>query len=122
MSDHERFVCVLDGSEDFRLISPAFRQNLYSGVYDDLHPTALPKDITFFTVDAEKYPLMAEIKDHIQTTTIKKGDCLYIPSLYWSQSQTLEGESMLITFTYEPASKLSNLLFTAIEAGALGQE
>mmetsp|Transcript_36403 Transcript_36403/g.44488 ORF Transcript_36403/g.44488 Transcript_36403/m.44488 type:complete len:177 (+) Transcript_36403:335-865(+) len=57
----ERFVCALDGIEEYRVVSPAFKQNLYTGVYDDLHPTELPEDIEFFAVNATKYPLMAEI-------------------------------------------------------------
>ena len=115
----ERFTCVLDGVEDYRLVSPAFRQNLYTGVYDDLHPTDLPDDITFFEIDAEKYPLMDEIKDQILFTKLEKGDCVYIPSLYWVHSRTLTDESMLINFTYEPVSKLANLFFKAMEDGIL---
>ena len=86
MSDHEKFICCLDGHEMFKLVSPAFRQNLYSGVYDDLHPTSLPDDITLFEVDAQKYPLMDQVKDHIQHAELGKGDCLYVPALYWVQS------------------------------------
>ena len=84
-----------------------------------MHPTALPEDITLFKVDAEKYPLMDEIKDHILGATLNKGDCIYIPSLYWEQSRTLSDRSMLITFTYETASKLTNILFTGIEQGGI---
>ena len=83
MSAKERFICMIDGQEEFRIVSPVFRQNLYSGVYDDLHPTALPDDITFFNIDAEKYPLMAEISDYIQSATLHPGDCIYLPSLAW---------------------------------------
>lgn len=115
LSEKERFVCVLDGTEEFRIVSSAFRQNLYSGVYDDLHPTALPEDITLFEINAEKYPLMESIKDHILSATLNKGDCIYLPSLYWVHTRTLTDEAMLITFTYEPASKLVNLLFKGIE-------
>ena len=58
---------------------------------------------------------MESIKDHILSVTLTKGDCIYLPSLYWVQSRTLTDEAMLITFTYEPASKLVNLLFKGIE-------
>ena len=119
LSEKERIVCVVEGMEEFKVVSSVFRQNLYSGVYDDLHPTALPEDITLFKVDAEKYPLMDEIKDHILGATLNKGDCIYIPSLYWEQSRTLSDRSMLITFTYETASKLTNILFTGIEQGGI---
>ena len=63
--NNERFICVLSGQEEFRLVSPVFRQNLYAGVYDDLHPTALPEDLELFSIDATKYPLMAEVEAHI---------------------------------------------------------
>ena len=90
-------------------------------MYDDLHPTALPNDITLFNVDEEKYPLMDQTKDHIQHVEIEKGDCLYVPSLYWMQSKTISSEAMMMTFVYETSSKLSDLLFTAIEAGILDE-
>jgi hypothetical protein len=31
--DNEVFVCAVDGTEEFRLTSGIFKQNLYSGVY-----------------------------------------------------------------------------------------
>ena len=65
MSSNEKFICVLDGVEEFKLVSPAFRQNLYSGVYDDLQPSELPHEITLFSVDGEKFPLMDQTKEHI---------------------------------------------------------
>ena len=62
---------------------------------------------------------MDEIKDKILFTTLEKGDCVYIPSLYWVHSRTQTAESMLINFTYEPVSKLANLFFKAMEDGIL---
>ena len=64
------------------MISPVFRQNLYMGVYDDLHPTKLPEDANLYDIDAHKYPLMDEVKEYILKTVLHTGDCLYIPSLY----------------------------------------
>lgn len=64
-SGQERLVCALEGTEDFKLISPAFRQNLYSGVYHDLEPSQVPADLSLIKIDAEKYPLLEEVKDHI---------------------------------------------------------
>ena len=67
-----------------RLMSPVFNQNLYQGVYEDLDPLSLPQDIDLFTIKEEKYPLMAEVKDYILETTLEKGDCIFVPSLYWT--------------------------------------
>jgi hypothetical protein len=81
-------MCVLEGSEEFRLISSVFKQNLYSGVYDDIAPTEIPDDINLFAVDGDKYPLLEQVSDFILKTRVDKGDCIYIPAYYWFQSQS----------------------------------
>ena len=73
----------MDGKEEFKLASPVFKQNLYSGVYDDLHPRALPEYMNFFAPDLKKYPNMQAALPYILDTTLEKGDCLYIPELYY---------------------------------------
>jgi len=50
---------MIHGSERFRLVSSIFKQNMYSGVFDDLDPLWTP--INLFESDAErlkKYELM----------------------------------------------------------------
>ena len=59
--EKERFICVLSGTEQFKIVSPVFRQNLYQQVYDSLHPSEIPDDINLFQIDEDRYPLMAEI-------------------------------------------------------------
>ena len=65
------------------MLSPVFKQNLYSGVYDDLLPSEVPEDIDLYSPNTSKYPLLAEAEDYIKTATVNKGDCLYIPSYYF---------------------------------------
>jgi len=76
-------MCLADGKEIVKLVSPVFKQNLYSGVYDDLHPRALPEDLSLFKINAEKYPQLEAISEYILTVSLEKGDCLYIPELYY---------------------------------------
>jgi len=111
--NNENYVCVIAGQEEFRLISGVFKQNLYSGVYQDLKPSALPIDMNLFDIVEDKYPLTKEILDdgYILTATLKTGDCLYVPAFYYSQSRTLSEESIMLHFTYPPSSVLSDLLF-----------
>jgi len=55
----ERVVCVISGKERFRLVSSIFKQNMYSGVYEDLDPLETP--INLFETDmskVRKYRLM----------------------------------------------------------------
>ena len=59
----ERVVCMIHGSERFRLVSAIFKQNMYSGIFDDLDPLWTP--INLFETDPKnlvKYQMM-KIKD-----------------------------------------------------------
>lgn len=53
--DRERYICVVDGTEEFRMVSPLYKQNIYSGVYDDLVPIETPVD--FFKPNTTEFPL-----------------------------------------------------------------
>ena len=56
--DRERYVCVVDGIEEFRLVSPLYKQNIYSGVIEELSPADTPVD--FFKPDYKEYPLLMD--------------------------------------------------------------
>jgi hypothetical protein len=45
---------VLKGHEEFALVSPIYRQNIYIGALEELDPTETPID--FFNVDRKVYP------------------------------------------------------------------
>jgi hypothetical protein len=38
LKDRERYYCVVDGKEEFRIVSPIYKQNIYSGVLEELAP------------------------------------------------------------------------------------
>jgi hypothetical protein len=42
--DRERYFCVVRGREEFRLVSPVYKQNIYSGVLENLSPNESPVD------------------------------------------------------------------------------
>ena len=84
----ETFMCLLNGEESFRLISSVFKQNLYSGVYDDLPPADIPDDINFFQLNEQKYPLLKQVESYILKATLSSGDCIYIPAYYWFQTKS----------------------------------
>lgn len=115
----EQFQCLVDGSVTFKLLSPTFAQNCYQGVFEDLCEHDLPEDISFFVDDKEKYPLLIEVKDYIQTTELKKGDCVYIPNFWFSQATSTKGDAILLAFTYESSSKMAELFYDAISEGIL---
>ena len=55
--EYEQHICVYQGTEKFRLVSPIYRKNLYVNVFDDQHNNTTPVD--FFNVDLKQFPLAA---------------------------------------------------------------
>ena len=85
---------MIAGQEEFKMVSPIFRQNLYVGVFDKYKNHETP--INFFDVDEKRYPHTKDI--NFVNATLNAGDCLYVPAYYYIQSRTTEGkESIFIT-------------------------
>ena len=64
----ELYICVVKGSEKFRLVSAMYRQNMYAGGrdYGELAPTEIPFSLFDFDAtggmrDEEKYPLARDV-------------------------------------------------------------
>ncbi len=74
-------MCVISGIEEFRLVSPVYKQNIYSGVLEELRPTETPLDF-FSNVNETQFPLFKEAK--VLSHVLAPGDCLFIPAFYWS--------------------------------------
>ena len=73
--------------------------------------------LDLFNIDEEKYPLLKEVEDYILEATMEKGDCIFLPALYWTQYQTQGELSTILTFEYQPSSKYVDILFRAVNEG-----
>jgi hypothetical protein len=70
---------------------------------------------------SEKFMLAQSLSpspDFSLSTTLNRGDCLYIPSLHWYKSETV-GEDMypqsgFVTLWFRPASELAYLIAKSI--------
>lgn len=83
----ERLVCLLKGEEKVRMVSLAYKQNMYSGIFEDLSPLESP--VNLFETDPtliQRHKLLKP--EYVQEAQMKKGSCLFIPSYYWFQSET----------------------------------
>lgn len=109
-------MCQLDGEARIRLISPIFTQNMYIGVYEELANDEAPHDVDLFNV-LDKYPLLQEVDRYILEATLKKGDCLYIPSHYWRQWEVESDEMTQVTIAFESTSKFVDVLFKGLQEG-----
>jgi len=66
--------------------------------------------LDFFNIDKEKFPLLAEIEDYVLEATLKKGDCMFVPSHHWVQYETQEDESTILAFKFGSSSKYVDML------------
>ena len=88
------------------MLSLVFKQNIYNGVFDDIEPNEVPKEINFFNLRAafDTYPLTEHAFEHIQTVELSKGDCVFIPALYWTQTRIDSVNAMHLSFNFEESS------------------
>ena len=90
--NYEQHICVYHGAEEFRLVSPIFKKNLYINVFDEHHKEETP--INFFEPRPDKYPLTNQI--NWLKTTLFPGDCMYVPAYFYVQSRTV-GNKVALT-------------------------
>eukprot|EP00347_Sterkiella_histriomuscorum_P022824 403337013 len=114
--ERERYYCVVSGIEEFRLVSPVYKQNIYSGILEELNPVETPLDF-FARWNYTKFPLAKSVK--MITAKVEAGQCIYIPAYYWQQSQTQTEKTIMVSFEYEAHSELTSLFFKAIDQGIL---
>lgn len=74
----------------------------------------VPKELDLFNIDSERFPLLAEVEEYILEATLEKGDCVFIPSLYWFQWETQGHRSIIMSWDYSASSVLVDLFFQAI--------
>ena len=51
---HESHICVLKGTEEFKMVSPIFREQIYAGVDESINEMEVPVD--FFDIRYEVFP------------------------------------------------------------------
>lgn len=47
------------------MLSPVFSQNIYQGLLTGLAPENVSPEISLFTIDADKFPLLKEAESYI---------------------------------------------------------
>ena len=124
---------MLKGHEEFAIVSPIFRQNLYVGALEELDPVDTPLD--FFDPDYRQYPFARDV--NFLHAKLKAGDCMYVPAYFYIQSRTLgtsevygkdkkkmqgktrkdydDEESIIFTHQYAAHSQIVDMVLSAVE-------
>lgn len=111
----ESYFCVTHGVEVFRLVSPVFRQNMYSGVREELRRSQSPIDLFYDPLDEnlEVFPLLEVMQ--VFEVVLAPGMCLFVPAWWWAQSRTDDGETMMTEMEFEVHSQFFDLINSGIE-------
>ena len=119
----EIYRCIVTGSQDsggpaakIRLVSPIFKQNMYSGSRVELKPHMSPIDLFHAEEDAnlETFPLLLETQLHHYELEV--GQCIFIPAYWWVQHHTLgETDALIVDFEFEPHSELFRVINDGLE-------
>lgn len=109
----------MKGREEFKLVSPIFRKNIYVNSMDYMRQGETPID--FFDVDYKRFPLATKV--NFISVTLSAGDCLYVPAYFYLQSKTLAAsETILLTEQYESHSQFVDLLMDGLEYDIVEEE
>ena len=67
------------------MVAPIFKQNMYSGVRQEIGPNQSPVDLfhEFFDENVKTFPLLEEIV--LVEEILRAGDCMFIPAWWWVQ-------------------------------------
>ena len=90
--------CVVAGERRFTLLPPEQLGNLYVGPLDKT-PSGQPISLVDFAQpDLDRHPRFAAAMRHAKTASLKPGDALLIPSMWWHHVESLAPFNLLVNY------------------------
>jgi hypothetical protein len=98
-SDHsDNLACVLAGQRTFTLFPPEQAVNLYIGPLQSA-PTGAPLSLVdILAPDFSRFPRYAEALAVAQQATLKPGEVLFLPALWWHHVQATTSFNLLVNY------------------------
>jgi len=97
---HDNIAVVTAGARRFTLFPPEQIDNLYLGPLL-ASPGGVPtSSVDIWDPDLERHPRFAEAAATAQSCTLRPGDALFIPSLWWHAVESLERFNVLVNFWF----------------------
>ena len=90
--------CVVAGTRRFVLLPPEQLPNLYVGPLDNT-PAGQPISLVDFAApDFTRHVRFAEAMRHAKAATLRPGDALFIPSMWWHHVESLAPFNLLVNY------------------------
>ena len=90
--------CVVAGERRFTLFPPEQIGNLYVGPIDRTPSGQAISLVDFAAPDFVRFPQFAEAVEHAQVATLRPGDAVFIPSLWWHHVESLAAFNLLVNY------------------------
>lgn len=94
----DNLACVAAGLRRFTLFPPAQFRNLYIGPIDNTPAGRAVSMVDFQKPDFNRFPKFQEALDVGLTATLRPGDAIYIPSMWWHHVEGLSSFNVLINY------------------------
>ena len=119
MKEYESLYCVMEGVEQFRIVSPIFRDNMFVGHFENWPP----HEATYSLFNDRRNELVIAKGLKAFDAYLRAGDCLYVPAYFYAESKTLtkangedgRGMSIIINHQYNSHSKLVDMVMDGIQ-------
>ena len=94
----DNLACVAVGERRFTLFPSEQLSNLYIGPLDYTPAGQAASLVDFHHIDSVKYPKFNEALKHAYTVTLKAGDALFIPSMWWHHVEAMNEINVLVNY------------------------
>lgn len=94
----DNLACVVAGTRQFTLFPPEQLENLYVGPIDRTPSGQAISLVDFDNPDYRRFPKFAKAMQAAQIATLKPGDALFIPSMWWHQVRSLDAFNLLVNY------------------------
>lgn len=94
----DNLACCVIGKRNFTLFPPEQLQNLYVGPLDFTPAGQAISMVDVKQPDLDKYPKFVDALKAAKTATLKPGDAIFIPSMWWHSVESLSALNGLVNY------------------------
>lgn len=115
----DNIACCVAGRRKFTLFPPEQLENLYVGPWDVTPAGQAISLVDFDAPDFDKYPKFRIALEHSFSVTLKPGDALFIPGMWWHHVAGEEDFNVLVNYWWRSTPAFMGSPLNALKAALL---